>query len=131
MSVQDRFYEVFNDPNVREIEFNPAWKNGTDYLDLAVKGKDAPVLENGEVVKCDDDYGRQVILIGHKAGNIVIFQRRANEYERFVANLPDYARRYVNSSFLTEDNMYLLLGDSDYKQNLVKELMDTAKDLAV
>jgi len=59
------------------LEFNPKWSNGTDYLDHAVTGDEAPKLEIGafakfQIPKPDGRYG---VMLGSRFGNIVLFER--------------------------------------------------------
>lgn len=71
----------------RPIEFNPNWVNESDgYFDRAVKGKHAPVLELGVQYHCVDKDGRNVMLIGTELGNVIVFQRTANNPNVIVAH---------------------------------------------
>lgn len=72
----------------RELPFNPAWSNGTGYLDFAVYSKEgqltAPKLANGEMVRSNtsqEGKGRRIIIIGTRLGNMVIFDRFTDQDE--------------------------------------------------
>lgn len=71
----------------RSIEFNPNWVNESDgYFDRAVKGKYAPALELGVQYHCVDKDGRNIMLIGTELGNVIVFQRTANNPNVIVAH---------------------------------------------
>lgn len=83
------FNEAFN--AIEEVlEFNPKWANDTGYLDNAVDGEDAPRLEEGEVAKFIDGYGRRAIIIGTFYGNVVVFDRYKGQEDGgvYVTNTP-------------------------------------------
>lgn len=103
-----QFEEVFN--HFPAIEFDVKWKNGTGYLDHAVKGENAPVLSVGEVRTFIDDKSRRGFLIGTPKYNIVVFQRYTNgEKGAWVMNAsrqvsavlgPDYDSAFSEESAL-------------------------------
>ena len=70
------------------VDFNSGWDNGTDYYNGAVDGPDAPVLAPGEMAKSSSIRGRNIILIGTRFGNVVIFQRYYDNLEVIVSNVP-------------------------------------------
>lgn len=72
------FTAVFNSP-VKQIEFQKDWSNGTGYFDFAVYGENAPKLANGELVKCVTPGGRRVLMVGTRLGNLVVFDRFAEQ----------------------------------------------------
>lgn len=70
----------------RTVEFQPEWVNATDtYLDAAISGKYAPMLELGVAYHCVDTEGRNIMLIGTELGNVAIFQRTALNANVIVA----------------------------------------------
>ena len=77
MNANTTFTRLFN--TAQEVEFNPAWANGTGYYDYAVEGDKAPALQAGDVRKCMDNKGRRMVIICRTPGkNIVIFDRFSN-----------------------------------------------------
>jgi hypothetical protein len=68
------FTEVFDSINL-QVPFNQAWVDSPGYLGGAVKGKDAPQLQPGVMVKTVTKNGRRIILIGTRFGNTVVLER--------------------------------------------------------
>lgn len=96
------------------ITFNPTWKNGTGYLDGAVEAQ----LAVGEAVKCVDDYGRRVILIGTRFGTCVFFERTVYEEGQedvtMVNNVPTKLRMMITDGPLSDSEFARLVGFKGY-----------------
>ena len=103
------FEQAYNSIKVN-ISFDSKWKNGTGYLNGAIK---VP-LQPGELSKSVDDYNRRVILIGTRFGTVVIFDRYKNQVDDgvYVSNKPDnYTFKVLMSgSSIGEGEMSLLVG---------------------
>ncbi|QTH80244.1 hypothetical protein PA10_00044 [Pseudomonas phage pPa_SNUABM_DT01] len=65
-------FEAYYATIATSIGFEQSWKNGTDYLNGAIKNVK---LEDGKLAKSIDDHGRRIILIGTQHGTIVLFER--------------------------------------------------------
>lgn len=80
------FARAFNKSEIKEIEFDPRWSNGTAYFDKATSHP----LKPGELAKCRDQHGRRMILIGTRFGTIVVFDRYVGQDEAgvYVINTP-------------------------------------------
>lgn len=99
------------------VIFNPLWANGTGYFDFAVKGEHAPVVEEGKSVSSLSLDDREIVMIGTRFGNVVVFQRYADKEKGiYVNNLPDTVKKLFNGMLaqgqLDEDSIAVLLGDS-------------------
>lgn len=69
-----------------EIDFDPAWANGTGYFDHACSMVE---LAAGEMARSQDGHGRKILLIGTNGGTIVIFKRYSDESSlALVSNSP-------------------------------------------
>lgn len=68
---------------VKQVVYNPLWQEG-GYFDHAIQGEHAPKLAVGEVVGCDTDDKRSMLLIGTELGNFVMFQRAQHNPEVFA-----------------------------------------------
>lgn len=87
---------IFDNEKTPSIEFNPAWRNHTGYLDYAVEGDQAPVLEPGTIVKfvTPQPNNRRGIILSTMFGNVVVFERfTGGQNGVVVANAPDVLRR--------------------------------------
>lgn len=104
----------------KEIPFNPNWKNGTGYFDNAVFGKDAPVLEVGEVAVSVDDFGRVLGIVGTRLGNAVVFTRHSDwsnlDNPIFTSNLPLKLQRgfMLKDGALSDDGVEEILGTTGF-----------------
>ena len=56
----------------KTIVFDSRWKNGTGYLDGAVR---TVHLEDGQLAAFTDDAKRRGVIVGTPAGNVVLFER--------------------------------------------------------
>lgn len=112
------------------IEYNTKWENGTGYLDFAVYGDNAPVVESGSVVKTTDPMGRRIIITGTLLGNVVMFERDKPRdgvlSKRIVCNVPDEIR-YILPTNMAEDDVSRAV--SKYS-NVGTWLEDTYKKLS-
>ena len=68
------FVEVFNEIET-QISFDARWANSTGYFNNAVYSDYILPLSVGQRVKCVDDFGRRMILVGTRFGNVVAFER--------------------------------------------------------
>lgn len=117
------FNQTFLNVAVKEIEFNPAWKNGTGYFDAAVEGPEAPALEVREMIKTIDDYGRRMIIVGTRFGNVVVFDRFTKQEDDgvYVVNMPrgKIFTVLVDSASVGEHGMLNILGSwGNIKNNI-------------
>jgi hypothetical protein len=131
--MSDRFMEVYNHHEVSEIAYDPAWANDTGYFDYAVKGENAPVLENGQVVKSVDEQGRKILIVGFALGNIVVFERRVQkegDVAIYVINRPRTLSRLLPDGALSNDELCWIFGDyAAPKHNIVTELIAVSEEL--
>jgi len=121
MSKQESFATVFDDPNVESIEFKKEWSNGTGYFDFAVYGEHAPRVAPGKVVKCMTPGNRRMIVVGTHLGNVVVFDRYAdNDRGVFVYNTTTAVERtnLIRNNSLQDDDMYVILGDEFDRENI-------------
>ena len=86
---------------IKNVEFNAAWKNGTGYFDGAMNGPDAPTLEAGEVISFMDDYDRPGFIIGlpKSLGNLVVFQRYSGRSDRWTMNVHPRVESLLGSKY--------------------------------
>lgn len=63
----------------KEIPFDSKWSNGSGDFDYAVYGEHAPRLTNGEMVRSKTSGGRRVLLVGTRLGNLVVYDRFADQ----------------------------------------------------
>lgn len=89
------FSDIFNKIN-KQIPFKSDWCENSAYYDYALQGKDAPVLENGELAKCRANEKSRLVFIGTPFGNIVVFERHCQSWESssglLFCNMPDEIR---------------------------------------
>ena len=108
------FNEVFG-KTTTEVEYDAAWENGTGYLNYAVRGRSAPLLQEGDVVKSvDPDCGRKILIIGTRLGNVVVFERYVNLSEEdmvYVVNAPAELKDFVRPGRVEYEYMLLVLGN--------------------
>jgi len=128
------FTETFNNEAVVEIQFNPSWTNGTDYLDHAVEGEHAPVLRPGQMVKATDPRGRRIIIIGTRKGNVAVFDRYSGQSETgtWVTNAPrtPIFRSLLSGSAVGEAEMVTLVGSwGNIQQNIGYTIEEIAHEL--
>lgn len=105
------------------VEFDPAWKNNTGYLNGATDPIHA--LPSGKIVKCVDDFGRNVLLVGTPLGNVAVFYRYADNRKTVVSNWPSpaLAKMYGAHSALNETQLELILGGYQWEyENVGKAL---------
>lgn len=97
-----------------EIPFDPRWANMTGYLDGVVAGDAAPAMEVGEIKFFTDNFGRRCIIIGTRFGNVVVFDRFANQVDDgvYVVNLPrsKFVAFAIPTGAVSERTMIDLLG---------------------
>ena len=99
MNVYELFQQAWE--AATKIEFNPEWKNGTDYLDYATDAEDLN-LEAGQFVACIDDLNRRVLIKGcGKKANIVVFERHGHGLSDVLVNNQPY-HRYLKSVGFTD-----------------------------
>lgn len=113
MSVANIFARAFE--AVEQIlVFKEEWSNGTGYFDGAVKGETAPRLQPGVAARFIDNIGRRAIVVGTRFGNVVVFERYANNnIGAFVLNYPTKLgqfRLFDTSGGVGERDMGLLVG---------------------
>ena len=91
------FYHAWNDIDT-VVEFKDDWKNGTGYLDGAMR--DATMISgpHGSVVKFIDNFGRRAIAIKTRFGNVVIFQRYTDRDQVFAMNCPSRITAFLGFS---------------------------------
>ena len=73
----------------KEVEYKESWANGTGYLDNAVHDRDVEVISKSVCPK-----GRKIIIIPTLVGNVVVFQRYAND-DIIVSNEPPSIQKLV------------------------------------
>lgn len=101
--IQEKFEELYC--SLREVAFDPKWKNGTGYFNGAVYAD--LDLQPGERVRAQcDESDRWIILIGTPLGNAVVFERYTpNTGSPFVlvSNVPDELKDYIPSGAIGEN----------------------------
>lgn len=106
----------------KEINYSSDWQNGTAYFDNAVEGEFAPKLNEGEIAKFTDQHGRRAIIIGTFYGNVLVFDRYANQNEGgvYVTNAPvgPVFTALIPSGAVSDSKMLLILGGwGDYNDD--------------
>lgn len=108
------FNATFNRPEVIDVEFNPAWNNGTGYFDAAVFSEVPGLYTNGRVGRCFDDSGRRLLIIKTRFGNVIVFDRFSHQTDGgvYVTNSPvnPLIRLVVSGSSVGETEMIALFG---------------------
>lgn len=104
------FTLVYND--IRGIvAYDPAWENGTGYLDHAVE---LVPMDPGERAKSIDPNGRKIIFVGTRFGNVVLFQRYDAKSELDVFNVTSNTsykmRPFVSAGYLTREEILAYCG---------------------
>lgn len=95
--------------NAKEVDFDPAWKNGTGYLDKAVYA-DLGVAP-GEVRAFVDDHDRRGVIIGTRVGNVALFERYTDDRSIIVYNAPEEVQKHVAElclGYKNDESKYLL-----------------------
>ena len=113
MSKQEIFSTVYNSDQVKAIEFNEAWSNGTGYFDNAVYGDDAPIVKSGTIVKSVTPGNRRILIVGTLLGNVVVFDRYADNAQGvFVYNTTSAVERacMIRNKSLDEEDLINILG---------------------
>lgn len=107
-----------------EIKFDPLWANGTGYLDHAVTGMHAPLIEVGEMKRATDELGRIIVLIGTDFGNVAVFQRfPTGDYGVVVQNTPSGLTNLLGiNGALSSNDIELLIGNGCGFSNIGKRL---------
>lgn len=105
--------------NVTEfIPYNSKWGNAVSSFDAAIKGEFAPSLQPGEQAKSVMPSGADILFIGTRFGNCVIYKRYADS-EVIVSSLPNaitqlYLDTFVGTRLDTRPvTLNLLLGNSN------------------
>lgn len=112
-NAQQTFKRLF-DSIPSSTGFDPAWANGTGYLDGLVHDQSINgELAIGEIVKLTDDHGRRAIAVKTRYGMAVIFERYSPEGEErcgvIVSNVPWEVRPFLPEGAVSPDDMYRLL----------------------
>lgn len=122
----DLFNFHFNSNKVAPVEFNPAWANGTGYYDYAVYGEHAPVLQVGQMVKCNTggENNRNMLIVGTPIDNVVMFQRFTADDGVFVTNTSTKLSRteFCPNGAVRLEQAERILGDEYGSQNIGKHL---------
>lgn len=111
--------------NFPKVAFDANWTNGTGYYDHAVRGKNAPKLEEGQAVKSTDNLGRKMAIVGTSLGNVIVFERFADpDSEVIVFNMPQYLKKllHITQGDLDAATIESLLGAPGYYENIGKRL---------
>lgn len=107
MTSNQAFLSLFIN-TVPEVPFDPAWDNGTGYMDGATNFTVVP----GTTVKSTDLNGRKIVLMGTEIGTLTVFQRYAKDDDTVVVyNAPTGWRQVFQKSMagrLTADDVYEL-----------------------
>lgn len=119
----------------KELPFQREWSNGTGYFDFAVTGDHAPKLGYGEIVKSTSPGGRRVLMIGTRLGNVVVFDRFAEQAPGqkgahkavFVRNTTKAIEHggWFAEPALDDYEVTLVFGEEGYPRNL----SDTIEEL--
>ena len=120
--VADIANDIFDEAHARfdRIEFDPAWKNGTGYLDGATR------LQLEKPVSFIDDHGRRGVIIPNSfgKGSLVVFRRYSLEPSILVFNAENNsAIRLETTGQFAEEPAYVRLLDlavheDDYRRRL-------------
>lgn len=110
-----------------EIQFNHGWHNGTGQLPDCCK-ENSYLSNNGEryyiplggIVRCKDDYGRQILILNTCEGLVAIFQRyfMGDCLYNWVFNaqtkkLEQALDNYIASRLIHEDTVKLVITTFD------------------
>lgn len=112
-NAQETFARYFNSV-LSTTGFNPAWSNGTGYLDGIVHDQSInDELPVGDIVKFTDDNNRRGIAVKTRYGIAVLFERYCPEGEDrsnvIVSNLPWEVQPFLDSGAVSADDMFRLL----------------------
>lgn len=116
-----------------ELQYNPAWANGTGYYDNAVSGDDKVVVPAGEFAKSQAPMpnGRKLIFVGTVFGTIVVFARYTGaEGGMYVYNTNYHLDTVVVPVFerpLTNSNIEFLTNRRGATNAWLETISDVAK----
>ena len=130
MKANEALNEIFKKIELT-LDYNPEWANGTGYMDYAVSGEHAPVLQPGHLARFIDDKNRKAIVLATVFGNIVAFERyKDGDGGIVVANSPDAIKRakLVSHRDWSVDQVYEVFNDSG--RTLHDRIMELAKAVA-
>ncbi len=115
MTTPGEVFHYFFNQIMTSIDFNPAWKNGTGYMDGLIHGPYAPVLKPGEIHRCKDDMCRLMIIIGTPLGNFTVFQRYSESDDVFTYNTTrEFTQAHlIDTGAVGFHDMKRILGDPD------------------
>lgn len=107
-----------------DIDFQSNWANGTGYFDHAVSGDRAPKVSYGVFARSKDEYGRRILILGTRLGNVVIFDRYGDDRGIFTFNADMMLLRgfKICHTALTEEAMCDLVGDGKIVDNIGQRL---------
>jgi len=114
-----RFFDCYKDVS-EVIPYNPQWENGTGYLDYIVK-EDGPKIEIGKVVKTETQFGRKILVVGTRLGNVAVFQRFSDREDVIVSHV---ARKLLDTglpikdNLVTQEKLHLILGAHKHEPNI-------------
>lgn len=128
-SPSKRFFEKRFVEIERTLDYNPAWSNGTGYLDGIVSNPDVcliattaddrhpRLIQYGEQAKAIDDKGRKIIVTGTAFGPIVVLERYSGSEANptYVYHAPDAVHQagiMGTHRAMTLDALHHVLGTS-------------------
>lgn len=112
-NVQETFKRLF-DSIPSSTGFDPAWKNGTGYMDGIVHDKSLiDELAIGDIVKFTDDHDRRAIAVKTRYGIAVLFERYSPDGDErsgvIVSNVSWEVRPFLAEGAVSGDDLYRLL----------------------
>ena len=107
------------------VAYNPAWENGTGYLDHAVTDETLG-LKPGEIAKTESLRGRKIIIVSTRFGNIIVFERYTTVTGPIVSNVPEEVTDLLMGTeigtVLDLFTLRLMLGDNTNCYQLTRNL---------
>lgn len=123
LSFNTAFETAYNDRQIEgskrsRTEYNPAWKNGTDYFDGLVPDRSIEC-----VCVSTDPKGRRLVIIPTPEGNVVFFDRSSSRNGVIICQAPLSAgdRQLVDAFHVTPTEVEAL-GDTHRRRDWINLL---------
>jgi hypothetical protein len=120
-SALDFFEAYLKDPErvQHTLPFDPEWAGGTGYFEALIR-EELPSVKVGEVATSTDNYGRRLLIVKTRFGNVIVFERHSPDKDGqrsgiFVVNDSGPLRSagmLGEGGALSKESMMQILGDS-------------------